>query len=113
MAKRGDLAVIEVVTSYARNSGPTQYATRYRVAVVTSVTRAGEVKAIQIDGCAPQPVARIVGFQRLHLLPKNRVDVAAAQEAARAHAWPGGQPSRPFESLDDVRAALRPCLLSE
>jgi hypothetical protein len=114
-ARRGDLVVVEETTVTHMIGARSAATTRYTVAVVTSVTRDGAVKSLREDHRAAgtgavREVRRMGPRVRLLTFPKDQIDVAAAQQAARDHTWPGGQPSRPFDTLDEVRDALRPFL---
>jgi hypothetical protein len=110
--RRGDLAIIEVVrTVHTVHEGRSEH-TDYLVAVVTSITRDGHVKAVREDpygaGTGHPRTLASFGPCRVLTVPQAEVDVAAAQEAARQHKWHDGSLSKPFDSLDEVRAAVRP-----
>jgi hypothetical protein len=105
-ARRGDLVVVhEHVRDYVIGQGASEY-DRYEVGVVTSVTRDGLVK--RYTGTWGSEVT-IRGHVRCQLVPRAAVDVAGAFAAAKAHTWPG-HPTQPkaYESLEEVRAAVRP-----
>jgi hypothetical protein len=113
--RRGDLAVIERLNVTHSTTGRTE-TTEYTVMVVCSVTRDGHAKAVKderypSDGhnvAYPQPLAEMLGLQRFLIVPKDKIDVTAAVAAARAHVYPGSATPRPYDSLDEVRAALAP-----
>ncbi|MFM9452437.1 hypothetical protein [Streptomyces europaeiscabiei] len=114
-ARRGDVAVLErrrKVASIKVSDQPQREDAEYTVTVVASVTRAGAVKAIRdlrwSDEAEPKPLERIVGLEKVYVIPQTQVDVAAALAAARAHTYPASDNPRPFSSMDDVRAALNP-----
>lgn len=116
--RRGDLAVIERTRVVHSNTGRTE-TTEFTVMVVCSVTREGRAKAVRDDRYPsdghnvpyPQPLDRMLGFRNILIVPKTDIDVAAAVATARAHAYPNSTTPRAYESLDAVRAALRPHLL--
>lgn len=109
--RRGDLAVIErVIVSHSRTD--LTEITEYAVVLVSNITREGRVKAIKDprwsdDGYA-QPLDRIVGFRRIYIVPQTDIDVAAAIATARSHVYPGHNTPRSYDSLDEVRTALKP-----
>lgn len=109
--RRGDLAIIERVNVSHSTTGRTE-TTEYAVMVVSNLTREGRIKAVKDprwgDDAYAQPLERIVGFQRILTVPQTEIDVTAAIATARAHVYPGSTTPRAYDSLDDVRAALRP-----
>jgi hypothetical protein len=114
-ARRGDVAVLERRRKVAYinvSDQPEREDAEYTVTMGASVTREGAVKAIRdlrrSDEAEPKPLARIVGLEKVYVIPQTRVDVAAALAAARAHTYPDSDDPRPFSSMDDVRAALNP-----
>jgi hypothetical protein len=112
--RRGDLAVIErtSVTHTATSR------TEYTVMTVCSVTRDGRAKAVRDDRYPsdghtvsyPQPLERMLGLRNILIVPKTDIDVPAAIATARAHTYPNSTTPRAYDSLDEVRAALRPHL---
>lgn len=115
-ARRGDLVVVEETTVTSFIGARSVATSRYTVAVVTSVTRDGAVKAFRVDRYQTEngetrQVARLAAGTRLLTFPKEKINVAAAQQTAREHTWPGGQSSMPYNTLDEVREALRPHLV--
>jgi hypothetical protein len=113
-AKRGDLTVIESAhTDYVIGQGCKTHM-EFVIAVVTSITRAGVVKAVRPAGySAPVEIARMVGFRKAHLVPKKNIDVDAATKAAAEHTWTGraGDTPKYFDTLDAARDVLRPHLI--
>lgn len=109
--RRGDLAIVERVNISHSTSGRTE-TTEYAVMVVSNLTRDGRIKAVRDprwgDDAYPQPLDRMIGFRRIHTVPQADIDVAAATATARAHVFPGSTTPRPYDSLDEVRAALSP-----
>lgn len=109
--RRGDLAIVERVNVSHSTTGRTE-TTEYAVMVVSNLTREGRIKAVRDprwgDGGYAQPLERISGFRRVYTMPQAEIDVPAAIEAARAHVYPGSTTPRPYDSLDDVRAAIGP-----
>lgn len=111
-AKRGDLAIIEKRTGNYIIGMPYSESITYEIGVVTSITRDGIVKAVRTrDDEDGVPVARMVGASVSRLVPKASIDIKSAMRAAEEHAWPSGYAFMPFDTLDEVRAALRPCLI--
>ena len=86
---------------------------------VCSVTREGRAKAVRDDRYPgdghnvphPQPLDQMPAFRNILIVPKTDIDVDAAIATARAHTFPDSTTPRPYGSLDDVRAALRPHLV--
>lgn len=111
-ARRGDLAVIERRNSTAVWNGHTTRSYAYDVVLVTSVTRAGEVKAVREiqwgDDVAVQPIARIVGLESVRTISKDIVNVPEVIAHVRTHTYPNSVTPMPYESLQAVREAIRP-----
>lgn len=107
--RRGDLAIVERVNVSHSTTGRTE-TTEYAVMVVSNLTREGRIKAVRDprwgDAAYAQPLERITGFRRVHTVAQAQIDVAAAIATARAHTYPGSTTPRPYDSLDDVRAAI-------
>jgi hypothetical protein len=117
-AKRGDLViVVQEHHDYIIGKGA-QGHTTCEIGVVSSVTREGLVKAFRwarYYGEAyddPTLLARMCRVVQTPIVPASVIDVPAAMAAAKAHQWPSGG-TMPFESLDEVREALRPHLLQQ
>lgn len=116
-AKRGDLVVIVTQHSdYIIGKGSQQH-TDCQIAVVSNITREGLVKAIRWaynhgeKWDEPTLLSRL-GRIETHLVPATKVDVTAALGTAKAHRWPNGG-TMPYDSLDEVREAIRPHLLKQ
>lgn len=107
-AKRGDLAVIVTThRDFVIGKGPQEHTT-VDVCEVTSITRDDIAKAVRAArGSELRSIERWVGLRQVYIVPKARVDVAAAMKAAAARPWPSGHPGMPYESLDEVKALLR------
>lgn len=118
-AKRGDLVVIHVrSTSYALH-GPASEHDEFTVGTVTSVTRdGGQVKRYRPAGSFErtdylgrpyrgQEMPR-TGFIKCYVMPAAQIDLAGAMATAACHVWQGHETTRAYDSLDEVRAALRP-----
>lgn len=111
-AKRGDLVIVGRKVGNYIIGKPYSEHDEYRICVVTNITREGAVKAYRDrdDGVAHR-LDQVINLIGIALVPAVRIDVDAAMKAAEDHTWPGGQPWMPFDSLDEVRAALKPHLL--
>lgn len=126
MAKRGDLVVIEEHHhDYVLHGENRDYST-YTVGEVTSVTRDGHVKMYRRAGSFDQGKdwrgqvdrgenvpARMV---RSYLMDSKTIDVRGALATAACHVWVTDtahedQP-RAYDTLADVKAALKPHLFS-
>lgn len=109
--RRGDLAIVERVNVSHSTTGRTE-TTEYTVMVVSNLTREGRIKAVRDprwgDAAYAQPLERIIGFRRVHTVSQAQINVAAAVATARAHVYSGSTTPRPYNSLDDVRAAIGP-----
>jgi hypothetical protein len=120
-AKRGDLVVIvQEHRDHVIGTGTVE-STTCEIGIVSNVTREGAVKAYRParyyrtpDAAKPVSLAWLPRATAL-LIPATTIDVAAAVKAAEAHCWHGDgrefDSYRPFDSLDEVRAALKPCLI--
>lgn len=121
-AKRGDLVIIiQQHRDYVIGTGSVE-STTCEIAIVSSVTRAGMVKAFRRpsarhlpDGGPSVPLAWLPRATAL-AIPAATIDIEAAFAVAEGHSWHGDgrefDSYRPFDSVDEVREALRPCLLS-
>lgn len=110
-AKKGDLVVVEETSSsYVIGKG-SEESTTVRVGVVTSTDRDGRVTgwSPNADGSYPRKVDH---RQKTYKLEAERVDVAAAIEAAAANPWPHKPEAKgkPFTSIAEARAAVAPHL---
>lgn len=104
-ARRGDLVVVD--RCVWRDFQQAQH--EYDVMEVTNVFRDGRVKAARaLDSAYPQPLSRICGYERHHMVYARLIDKTAAVEAVLAHHWPG-HPGllKSFDSLDEVRDLLK------
>ncbi|TQS43741.1 hypothetical protein [Cryptosporangium phraense] len=111
-AKRGDLVAI-VTTERAFYIGqPSTERTRVELAIVRSVSREGVVKAVRYawDSSPVGKNALPDRGQRTLVIGQDRIDVEAAMAMARAHTWPGHSTVKPFDSIAEATAALRPYL---
>lgn len=110
-ARRGDLVIVQHSTLEATRDGRGRTVHRFRVAVVTSVTRDGQVKAFQEHSAsAPYQVKHEPRNTRLHIVSQEKIDVEAALATARANPWNtgGGHLGKPYYSLTEVRDAMKP-----
>jgi hypothetical protein len=115
--RRGDLAVIERTTVTHSRTSRTER-TEYTVMVVCSVTRDGRTKAVRDDRYPddghnipyPQPLDRMTDLRSILIVPKDSIDTEAALATVRAHTYPDSTTPRPYDTLDEVREALRPHL---
>lgn len=109
--RRGDLAVIERVRVDHARTGRTE-TTEFAVMLVSNLTRDGRVKAVKdirwSDDSYAQPLDRMLGFQRVHIVSKDDIDVAAAIATVRTHTYPNSTTPRDYDSLNAVREALAP-----
>lgn len=122
-ARRGGLVVIiQEHRNYMIGAGSVE-STTCEIGIVSSVTREGAVKAYQSPryrhepgGGQSVPLAYLPRATAL-LIPAATIDVEAAFAVAEGRCWHGDgrefDSYRPFDSLDEVRAALKPCLLQK
>jgi hypothetical protein len=107
-ARRGDLIVVH---THQRELGGYDH---FRVGVVTNITRDGLVKKVQIDGnCAPIPLDCVgVDIRAYWIQPQDEIDVQAALATAATNPWTHNADlkGKPYDTLDEVKAALRPHL---
>lgn len=115
-ARRGDLcAVVTTTHSFVIGQGSTEQTT-VRLALVSSVTRDGVVKAFRpFWDQAGEPSSPITASPREQtlVLSADRIDVTAAITAYCARSWPTAPHStsvRPCDSVDELRELLRPFL---
>lgn len=108
MSNRGDLIVVAERrrTSYIGKSSEGRI--EIRVGVITNITRDGKAKKWRAAGSSvavPIPAGATTRVES-----KENIDVDAAIKVAEAHTYPGhdDQPM-PWDNINDVRAALRPC----
>lgn len=108
-AKRGDLAVIVTTRRDFYIGEGVRESTDVVVCEVTSITREGLAKVVRRASMdTPIPLARWTHPHQVYIVPKAQIDVAAAMESAAERLWPTGHPGRPYASLDEAKAALRP-----
>lgn len=113
--KRGDLVVTCTEHSYVGfGKGRITY-DAYELWIATSVTREGRIKALRSvrhgDDGYSKPLQDIFGLKSLTFVAKTRIEVAGAIQAAREHHAGSDHGFAPFRTLDEVRDALRPCLI--
>jgi hypothetical protein len=117
-ARRGDGVVIGTrhqgyTIPEPGKTKPYDYAA-FEIGTVTGITRDGAMRTWRPAWHSDRDRMLEVPWRRTHvlLLPADRFDVAACLATYRGHYWPGrddGLP-KPYESLDEVRAAMRPHL---
>lgn len=114
-ARRGDLVVVHTLHRYYVIGQGQQSHDEFTVGVVTNITRDGAVKAYRPAGFSePLPLAYLGrALQQMYLVPQSRIDVPAALKAAEAHTWPGNDYPRYYDTLDEVKDALRPHLIGQ
>jgi hypothetical protein len=122
-ARRGDLVVIHHHHGDRPLRGePHEYDT-FTVGVVTSVTRQGQVRLVKEAGHVDQPgwrgqpdrgtPPRSAGLKQIFVASSRTIDTDGALATATCHTWPHTAGVRPYASLDDARAALRPHLRTQ
>lgn len=112
-AKRGDLAALIAVRHDYVIGQPTSQRTTVEIHEVTSVTREGAVKAVRrLDSDYSTPIERCHGVTQRLLIPAAVIDKPAAVQTILAHTWPGHESMKPYDSIEEARAALRPHLVS-
>lgn len=112
-ARRGDLVMIELRTSYTMSSFKREERTEYRLMTVTNLTRDGRVKMVRDDRYGPgsytREIGKMLGYTGAYwLLPQTSWDVERAQKIAREHTYPNSATPRCWDSLESAREALRP-----
>jgi hypothetical protein len=121
-AKRGDLVVFHIrSSSWSLSPGPVRtQAEDFTVGMVTGVTRDGLVRLyrpagdLTVSDYLGRPY-RGQGLPRAGLvawwvMPASRIDIAGTMVTAATHVYPHGETPRPYGTLDEVRAALKPHL---
>lgn len=119
-ARRGDLAVVVSRTMTSVVHGQSYEKSRITLGRVSSVTRAGLVKRYETATFADAD-DREQGVQpreRVLIVSADTVDVEAVLTQYRKRTWraTGGTDSdmiRPYESMDDVRDAIKLCRYSQ
>lgn len=109
---RGDLLVVERMTSSFVLGEGHKLRTSYEAGRVTSITRERLAKRVEIPGYSGSwltvELNGTLGYGRTWIEPKANVDVERALEAVRAHHWPGHPDSpMPFETLAEIVELLR------
>ena len=110
-ARRGDLAVVEIIRSvaYQHDGAPAfQVERRYAVGVVTGVNRDGLVTSIRrLTGMELERgdiERRDRWWGLVWIVPRSQINLAAVRQALE------GSPRHDFGALADVRALLSQCL---
>ena len=117
-ARRGDLVVVHQHHRDAMQHGdPREYDT-FTVGVVTSVTRDGKVKMFKEAGRVDEPgwqgrpdrgqALPTAGFAQALVRSAADIDVPGALATAACRTWENTCSVRPYDTLDEVRAALSP-----
>jgi hypothetical protein len=117
-ARRGDLVVVQQHhRDWVQRGEPREYDT-FTVGVVTSITRDGLVKMFKEAGHADEPDWRgrpdrgrplpAVGFVQALVRSAAVIDVPGALATAACRTWELTGSVRPYDTLDEVRAALGP-----
>jgi hypothetical protein len=114
-ARRGDLAIVRTQHhDYIIGEGPSAH-DEFTVGVVTNITRDGAVKAYRPVGYDNPVQIAYLGRQLVmtYLIPQGRIDVTAALDTAAKRTWTGisGDTPKYYDTLDEVKAALRPHLI--
>lgn len=113
-ARRGDLIIIQRSSLQGTRDGRGQTVHRFTAARVTSITRDGTVKAFQEHSSPiPYQVRHEPLSTRYHITPQEAINVAAALATAAANPWntSGDHTGKPYYSLQEVQAAMKPHLL--
>jgi hypothetical protein len=122
-ARRGDLIIIRLRHRDHADGGSWDH-DELRAGQVTAVTRGGLARLYRPAGDFPgepdgqgrpdRGVPLPAGFQRAWIMSARRVDVQGALATAACRTWPGHEDqARGYDTLEDVRAALRPHLLTQ
>ena len=113
-AKRGDLAVVVSRTRTEVTRGDSYEVFRATLGRVSSVTNDGIVKRYKSATTADSDLRerKVQPREQVLIVSHRTVDVDAALAQYRKHTWrdTGGTDSdmiRPYESMDDVRNALK------
>ena len=111
-AKRGDLVVVtRHHTDYTIGQGTREYELS-KLGIVARITRDGLVKYVRVPFSQEDdnPREQIVDTarERCLLVPQSDVDIAAVMTAYKARGWNGTTQIRPFDSIADARAFVRP-----
>jgi hypothetical protein len=119
-AKRGDLIAVHSISRSHGIGVPSTETATIDVGVVTNITREGYVKHFRL-WYQTHPSRHInladskrrpVGYVRHYIISQDRIDVGAALETAAKNPWPhNNMPGKHFESLGEMREALKPHLI--
>jgi ferredoxin len=121
IARRGDLAVTQITTRIEYQHEPTQTSTRYRLSLVTSITREGQVKAIReitsrsalVGATKPIRVERLPRHSMV-ILPAAGFQVTAALAAvAERRADPANGSIDAYDSPVELLRDLHPWTIGE
>lgn len=113
-AKRGDLLVIERTTRDYVIGQETVERRLFEMYEVAGLFRDGRVRSIRSvawTGSATQDVEgkrRMLGLVTTYLLPAANVDKEAVTKAVQAHTYPNSSTPMPFDSIDELRALVKP-----
>lgn len=112
-ARRGDLVMVELRSSYTTSGYERVEQLEYKLMTVTNLTRDGQIKMVRDERWSDQGHPQkfegmLYRTGRYWLLPAASWDVARAQTIAREHVYPNSTTPRCWESLDAARAALGP-----
>lgn len=109
-AKRGDLVVVHTHHNDFIIGEGLRESDHFTVGVVTSITRNGHVKAYRQVGYSDSLKLELLGrsLVQVYVIPATQIDVVGAQKTASEHTWPASPTPRHYDSLAEVKAALRP-----
>ena len=115
-AKRGDLVVItRHHTDYFIGQGTREYELS-KLGIVARITRDGLVKYVRVPFSQEDddPREQIVDTtrERCLIVSQSDIDVSAVMAAYKERGWNGTSQIRPFDSVADARAFVRPFLHS-
>ena len=98
-------------TDYTIGQGTREYELS-KLGIVARITRDGLVKYVRVPFSQEDdnPREQIVDTarERCLLVPQSDVDIAAVMTAYKARGWNGTTQIRPFDSIADARAFVRP-----
>ncbi|KLL09879.1 MULTISPECIES: hypothetical protein [Protofrankia] len=111
-ARRGNVALL-VSPHREPLTGGGPDAVHVELVVIRSVTRDGRVRAYEEMWPGGRPVrVATIAWTIISLVDASALDPARAVAIARAHTYPGHRQVRPWASLAEARAALRPARTS-
>jgi hypothetical protein len=110
--RRGDGVLLQKATSTQYVDRRAEQRTEIVLAVVTSVTRDGQIKQVRPQGYNQGVPPSRLGFSTmgaLHL-PQDRWDIEAVMQYCEARPWPHDPTykGKQFDSVDEAREELRP-----